>query len=171
MAKAKYHLHLKGYVGGYDFDSDYVDYILNRNPDTEVHVLIDSLGGSLATALSIVAAFRKACCLYAANGMKWEKTIENFCRWSFTYDMWIKMVVWGNAIRDANKDVQTSKRGPSNLLEQITANNEGVFCYRDAVNVRLQNGMTEEGTGNMLSQWKCRKHILQLTDDTYKKLH
>ena len=58
MDKAKYHLHLKGYVGGYDFDSDYVDYILNRNPDTEVHVLIDSLGGSLATALSIVAAFR-----------------------------------------------------------------------------------------------------------------
>ena len=35
-----------------------MDYILNRNPDTEVHVLIDSLGGSLATALSIVAAFR-----------------------------------------------------------------------------------------------------------------
>ena len=58
MAKNKYHLHLKGYVGGYDFDSDYVDYILNRNPDSEVHVLIDSLGGSLATALSIVAAFR-----------------------------------------------------------------------------------------------------------------
>lgn len=58
MAKSKYHLHLKGYVGGYDFDSDYVDYVLNRNPDTEVHVLIDSLGGSLATALSIVAAFR-----------------------------------------------------------------------------------------------------------------
>ena len=58
MAKNKYHLHLKGYVGGYDFDSDYVDYILNRNPDAEVHVLIDSLGGSLATALSIVAAFR-----------------------------------------------------------------------------------------------------------------
>lgn len=58
MARNKYHLHLKGYVGGYDFDSDYVDYILSRNPETEVHVLIDSLGGSLATALSIVAAFR-----------------------------------------------------------------------------------------------------------------
>ena len=59
MANTKYHLHLKGYVGGYDFDSDYVDYILAKNPDTEVHVLIDSLGGSLATALSIVAAFRE----------------------------------------------------------------------------------------------------------------
>ena len=46
-------------VGGYDFDRDYVDYVLSKNPDTEVHVLIDSLGGSLATALSIVAAFRE----------------------------------------------------------------------------------------------------------------
>lgn len=59
MAQNKYHLHLKGYVGGYDFDSDYVDYVLAKNPDTEVHVLIDSLGGSLAKALSIVAAFRE----------------------------------------------------------------------------------------------------------------
>ncbi len=58
MLKTKYQLHLKGYVGGYDFDRDYVDYILAKNTDKEVHVLIDSLGGSLATALSIVAAFR-----------------------------------------------------------------------------------------------------------------
>ena len=54
----KYHLHLKGYVGSWDFDADYVDYILNKNADHEVEVLIDSLGGSLATALSIAAAFK-----------------------------------------------------------------------------------------------------------------
>ena len=59
MANTRYHLHLKGYVGGYDFDSDDVDYVLSKNPNTEVHVLINSLGGSLATALSIVAAFRQ----------------------------------------------------------------------------------------------------------------
>lgn len=53
-----YNLHLKGYVGGWDFDADYVDFVLNKNSNSEVHVLIDSLGGSLATALSIVAAFR-----------------------------------------------------------------------------------------------------------------
>ena len=54
----KYHLILKGYVGGYDFDADYVDYILSKNEDKEVNVLIDSLGGSLVTALSIAAAFK-----------------------------------------------------------------------------------------------------------------
>ena len=58
QSKQKYHLHLKGYVGGYDFDSDYVDYILAKYRESEVNVLIDSLGGSLTTALSIVAAFR-----------------------------------------------------------------------------------------------------------------
>lgn len=53
-----YHLHLKGYVGGYDFDKNYVDYVLEKNAGKPVAVLIDSLGGSLATALSITSSFR-----------------------------------------------------------------------------------------------------------------
>ena len=59
MPQTKYNLHLKGYVGGYDFDRDYVDYVLARNEGKPVHVLIDSLGGSLATALSIASAFKR----------------------------------------------------------------------------------------------------------------
>lgn len=56
MAK-NYDLFLRGYVGGGDFDSSYVDYILDKYSDREVAVLIDSLGGNTATALSICAAF------------------------------------------------------------------------------------------------------------------
>ena len=59
MATNNYHLHLKGYVGGWDFDSNYVDYILNQNAGKEVNVLIDSLGGRTDTALSIYAAFKR----------------------------------------------------------------------------------------------------------------
>ena len=59
MAKTTYNLHLKGHVGGWDFDSDYVDYVLNKNTDKEVSVLIDSLGGQFNTALSISSAFRR----------------------------------------------------------------------------------------------------------------
>ena len=58
MAQTQYHLHLKGYVGGYDFDRNYVDYVLARYEGKPVNVLIDSLGGSLATALSIASAFK-----------------------------------------------------------------------------------------------------------------
>lgn len=57
--KTNYQLHLKGFVGGYDFDADYVDYILSKNNEKEVHVLIDSLGGRSDTALSIFSAFKR----------------------------------------------------------------------------------------------------------------
>ena len=58
MPQTQYNLHLKGFVGGADFDRNYVDYILAKNAGKEVNVLIDSLGGNLATALSIAAAFK-----------------------------------------------------------------------------------------------------------------
>ena len=53
-----YHLHLRGFVGGYDFDSRHVQNVLDANKGKRVDVLIDSLGGSVATALTIASAFR-----------------------------------------------------------------------------------------------------------------
>lgn len=58
MSKTAYQISLKGYVGGYDFDRSTVDKELAKNEGKQVNVLIDSLGGSLATGLSISAAFR-----------------------------------------------------------------------------------------------------------------
>ena len=58
MPKTTYQISLKGYVGGYDFDRATVDKELAKNEGKQVNVLIDSLGGSLATGLSISAAFR-----------------------------------------------------------------------------------------------------------------
>ena len=58
MSKTAYNITLKGYVGGEDFDRSKVDRTLAENDGNQVNVLIDSLGGSLATGLSISAAFR-----------------------------------------------------------------------------------------------------------------
>lgn len=58
MSKTTYNISLKGYVGGYDFDRATVDKELAKNEGKQVNVLIDSLGGSLATGLSISAAFK-----------------------------------------------------------------------------------------------------------------
>ena len=58
MSKTAYNISLKGYVGGYDFDRNTVDSVLAKNEGKQVNVLIDSLGGSLATGLSISAAFK-----------------------------------------------------------------------------------------------------------------
>ncbi len=119
---------------------------------------------------ALVHAFRKACILYAANGMKWEKSIEGFCRWSLHYDLWLKLHFFGDMIRKADEQMQTSKRGPRNLLEQIPVNAEGIFTYNDAVAARIKNSKNEAGTGNMLSQWKSRGYIEALPDGRYKRL-
>ena len=58
MNNTFYNLHLKGFVGGADFDRNYVDFVLAQNSEQSVSVLIDSPGDSLATALSIASAFR-----------------------------------------------------------------------------------------------------------------
>lgn len=58
MSKTAYNISLKGYVGGSDFDRKTVDTTLAQNEGKRVNVLIDSLGGSLATGLSISAAFK-----------------------------------------------------------------------------------------------------------------
>ena len=118
---------------------------------------------------AIVHAFRKACLLYAANGMKWEKAIEGFCRWSLHYDLWLKLHFFGDMIRKAGEQMQTSKRGPRNLLEQIPTDSKGTFSFSDAAAIRLKNNKDEAGTGNMLSQWKARGYIESLPDGRFRK--
>ena len=119
---------------------------------------------------ALVHAFRKACLLYAANGMKWEKAIEGFCRWSLHYDLWLKLHYFGDQIRKAGEQLQTSKRGPRNLLEQIPTDAEGTFSTNDALSIRLKYNKDEAGTGNMLSQWKTRGYIEALPNGRFKKI-
>jgi hypothetical protein len=119
---------------------------------------------------ALVHAFRKACLLYAANGMKWEKAIEAFCRWSLHYDLWLKLHFFGDMIRESDGKMKTSKRGPGNLLEQITTNPDGLFTLSDAIAIRIKNGKDEHGARNMLSQWKSRGYIEEAGDGCFKKV-
>ena len=114
-----------------------------------------------------VIAYLKACVLYVANGEKWDKTIEDFVRWSFQYDMWCKMEFFGAAIEKAQQeDNQITARGPQNLLELLPDE----FTMQDAVRVRQSVGKDAKGVENMLYQWTFRGYILHLTDYSYKKL-
>ena len=115
-----------------------------------------------------VIAYLKACVLYICNDYKWSKEIEDFVRWSLLYDMYCKMTFFGEAIENANRsaDEQTSRRGPRNLLSLLP--NE--FTVHDADLIRQANGMDTRGTRNMLSQWVHRGYLLQMTNDSFRKL-
>ena len=115
---------------------------------------------------ALVHAFRKACLLYAANGMKWEKAIEEFCRWSLFYDLYLKMKFWGDSIRSADGDVQISKRGPESLLDSLPTR----FTVEDAKRVRQQKGLDAERARKMISTWQSRDYVIQMSDFSFKKL-
>lgn len=55
----RYDIYLKGYVGGWDFDPDFVDWTVERLDGKPINVLIDSTGGSAAAGFAVQHAFRR----------------------------------------------------------------------------------------------------------------
>ena len=111
-----------------------------------------------------VIAWLKACVLYVAGGEKWDKTLEDFVRWSLQYDLWCKMEFFGEAIEAANRDVLSAKvsslPGPRNLLLLLPDE----FTLADAERMRQMQGMDSKNTRNMLRLWAHRHYISVISD-------
>ena len=123
-----------------------------------------------------VIAYLKACVLYVANGMKWEKSIEDFIRWSERYDLWCKLKLFGQMIYDAdNEQVKTDREfvtGPKNLLQMLPDE----FTLDDYLKVRRQQGFegdTPKKAMNAIYQWSHRGYVAQMPSsdtDTYSSI-
>ena len=110
-----------------------------------------------------VIAYLKACTLYVANGMKWDRSIEEFVRWSLHYDLWCKMKFFGQMIEDAEKYGVADKRrpGPQNLLDFLPEE----FTYEEAGEMRRRKTVTSGSVSVMLNNWKSRGFIEQVDPD------
>ena len=112
-----------------------------------------------------VIAYLKACVLYVANGMKWEKSIEDFVRWSERYDLWCKLKLFGQMIYDADgeqdKVSRTAPNGPKNLLSLLP--NE--FTVDDYVKVRRAQGFDNDNARRIrdaIHQWVHRGYVAKV---------
>jgi hypothetical protein len=117
-----------------------------------------------------VIAYLKAMVLYVANGCKWERSFEDFIRWSLQYDLYCKMAFFGEDIEKATNDdgARIGTRGPRNLLELLP--NE--FTLDDARRVRQQQGLSNEGYKPicMIRTWVNRGYVIQNTEYSFKKV-
>ena len=104
-----------------------------------------------------VIAFLKAMVLYVASGEKWDKTMEEFVRWSLEYDLWCKMQFFGKAIGQVDKgeDETFKNKGPQNLLDLLPE----VFTRDEAQMMRAHQGISEGNVRAMLGNWKKRGYI------------
>ena len=112
-----------------------------------------------------VIAYLKACVLYVANGMKWEKPIEDFVRWSERYDLWCKLKLFGQMIYDADgeqdKMSRTAPNGPKNLLSLLPDE----FTMDDYVKVRRAQGFDNDNARRIrdaIHQWVHRGYVAKV---------
>ena len=103
-----------------------------------------------------VIAFLKAMVLFVAHGGVWDKTMEEFVRWSLRYDMYCKMKFFGDAIENVeNSASYEKKRGPRNLLDLLP----DIFTREEAKQMRRNQGILQGNVSIMLGSWKKRKYI------------
>ena len=103
-----------------------------------------------------VIAYLKAMVLYVAHGGKWDKTMEDFVRWSLQYDMYCKMKFFGEAIEDVESGfMRKLRKGPQNLLDLLPE----VFTREEAGLLRQRQGIRQGTLKAMLSNWKKRGYI------------
>ena len=103
-----------------------------------------------------VIAFLKAMVLYVAHGEKWDRTMEDFIRWSLQYDLWCKMYLFGDAIETQEEsDGATKGRGPQNLLDLLPE----IFTREEASAMRQRVGIRNDSLSQMLNNWKQRGYI------------
>ena len=105
---------------------------------------------------AVVIAFRKSCILYVMNGMRWSKEIEDFIRWSFNYDMWCKMRLFGQAMESQlEKERAVVNPGTPNMLDMLPDR----FTRDQLKTLRRQLGK-KENPKDQLAQWTRRGLIL-----------
>ena len=103
-----------------------------------------------------VIAYLKACVLYVAHGERWDKTTEEFIRWSLRYDLWCKMKFFGGDIQKVDESYAAiRKNGPRNLLDLLPDE----FTRDEAQQMRHRQGIRQGNAQAMLDNWRKRGYI------------
>lgn len=102
-------------------------------------------------------AFDKAMILYIAHGYQWSREIAEFCKWSASYDMWVKLHYFGNSMREKIQvEAVQPCSGPRNILDLLPDR----FGKQDLTAIHRAQGKNGSVT-QLLYTWINRKYIEQ----------
>ena len=103
-----------------------------------------------------VIAWLKGMVLYVAHGCKWSKEIAEFVRWTQQYNLWCKMLYFGQQLeKELREEVEIQRQsGPQNLLELLSDE----FSKEQYCQMRQQQGKSGDGESTLRS-WQNRGYI------------
>ena len=104
-----------------------------------------------------VIAWLKGMVLYVAQGYRWDKTIADFVHWSQQYNLWCKMLYFGQQLeKELNEELEIQMQsGPQNLLELLP---DG-FTREQYRQMRQNQGKIGDGAST-LRAWVSRGYIV-----------
>jgi hypothetical protein len=104
-----------------------------------------------------VIAWLKGMVLYVAHGCKWSKEIAEFVRWSQQYNLWCKMLYFGQQLeKELREEMEIQRQsGPQNLLELLPDE----FTKEQYRQMRQQQNK-QGGGESTLRSWLSRGHIV-----------
>ena len=120
--------------------------------------LYDSEAYEVLSYRANVIAWLKGMLLYVAGGYKWTKEIADFVRWSQQYNLWCKMLYFGQQLeRELREETEIMRQsGPQNLLNLLPDE----FKREDYRLMRQRQGRTGNGDST-LRVWVNRGYITQ----------
>ena len=128
-----------------------------RQENSDAARLYESEAYRVLSYRANVIAWLKGMVLYVAHGCKWSKEIADFVRWTEQYNMWCKMLYFGQELeKELRYEVEIQRQsGPKNLLDLLPDefNREQYFQMRESL------GRSGDG-GNALRVWTNRGYIV-----------
>ena len=120
--------------------------------------LYDSEAYRVLSYRANVIAWLKGMVLYVAQGCKWTKEIADFVRWSEQYNLWCKMLYFGQQLEEElREEVEIQRQsGPQNLLELLPDE----FGREEYRLMRERQGKRGDGSGT-LRVWVQRGYLFR----------
>ena len=118
--------------------------------------LYDSDAYSVFSYRANVIAWLKGMVLFVAHGYQWSKEIADFVRWTQQYNLWCKMLYFGQQLEKELREEDEIQRqsGPQNLLDLLPDE----FTREQYRQMRQVQGRTGDGDSTLRS-WVNRGHI------------
>ena len=129
-----------------------------KQENSDAARLYDSEAYRVLSYRANVIAWLKGMVLYVAHGCKWSKEIADFVRWSQAYNLWCKMLYFGQQLeRELREEVEIQRQsGPQNLLELLPDE----FTREQYRQMRQSQGRSGDGQST-LRVWQARGYIAQ----------
>ncbi len=127
-----------------------------RKENSDTARLYDSEAYRVFSYRANVIAWLKGMVLFVAHGYRWSKEIAEFVRWSQQYNLWCKMLYFGQQLeKELREEVEIQRQsGPQNLLELLPDE----FTREQYRQMRQSQGRNGNGD-NTLRQWTSRGYI------------